>query len=184
MREIEIGTTIGELADASGAAHDPRGQQAVLLGGYFGGWLPVERGWQLPLDPLELRDAGSAFGAGVVAFLGNDHCGVRATARIMDYMAGQSAAQCGPCVFGLRAIADACARIANLTAEHEDLNRIEVWSRQLSGRGACRHPDGAVGQLLSSLRVFGPEWEVHQRRRTCTREVVGHVAPRPALVAR
>lgn len=170
VREVEIGTTIGELAELSGAGPDPRDRQAVLLGGYFGGWLSADRGWGVPLDPIALRGAGSAFGAGVVAFLGNDRCGVGATARIMGYMAGQSAAQCGPCVFGLRAIADATARIAAGRPERDDLDRIRRWSEQLAGRGACRHPDGAVGQLLSSLRVFGSEWELHQRRRTCSRE--------------
>jgi len=170
VREIEIGTPIGELAEVMGAGRGPHDRRAVLLGGYFGGWVSAERSWDLPLDPLALRGAGSAFGAGVVAFLGHDQCGVRATARIMDYMAGQSAAQCGPCVFGLRAIADATARLANGTAAGDDLPRIERWSQQLAGRGACRHPDGAVGQLLSSLRVFGPEWDLHQRRRTCSRE--------------
>ena len=170
VREIEIGTTIGELAGEAGAGSAPRDRQAVLLGGYFGGWLSTERSWDVALDPIGLRSAGSAFGAGVVAFLGNDRCGVRATSRIMDYMAGQSAAQCGPCVFGLRAIADATARLSTGRPERDDLARIERWSEQLKGRGACRHPDGAVGQLLSSLRVFGSEWEVHQRRRPCTRE--------------
>ena len=175
VREIEIGTTIGELAGQAGAANGPGERQAVLLGGYFGGWLSMERGWDVPLDPLALRAAGSAFGAGVVAFLGNDRCGVRATSRIMDYMAGQTAAQCGPCVFGLRAIADATARLATGRPERDDLARIERWSNQIAGRGACRHPDGAVGQLLSSLRVFGSEWEVHERRRPCTRERSGMV---------
>jgi NADH:ubiquinone oxidoreductase subunit F (NADH-binding) len=170
VREVEIGTTVGELAAMTGAGDGPDDRQAVLLGGYFGGWLSTHGGWDVPLDPLALRDAGSAFGAGVVAFLPNDRCGVRATARVMDYMAGQSAAQCGPCVFGLRAIADATARLAAGSAQRDDLARIERWSRQLSGRGACRHPDGAVGQLLSSLRVFGPEWDLHQHRRSCSRE--------------
>jgi NADH:ubiquinone oxidoreductase subunit F (NADH-binding) len=170
VREVEIGTTIGELAAMSGAGTMPADRQAVMLGGYFGGWLPTQGAWDIPLDPIALRDVGSAFGAGVVAFLPNDRCGVRATARVMDYLAGQSAAQCGPCVFGLRAIADATSRLAGGTAQRDDLERIERWSRQLAGRGACRHPDGAVGQLLSSLRVFGAEWELHQHRRSCSRE--------------
>jgi NADH:ubiquinone oxidoreductase subunit F (NADH-binding) len=179
VREIEIGTPIGEIAAETGAGESPAERQASLLGGYFGGWLSTERGWDVPLDPIALRAAGSAFGAGVVAFLGADRCGVRATARIMDWMAGQTAAQCGPCVFGLRAISDAATRLASGQPLRDDLERLEHWSRQLAGRGACRHPDGAVGQLLSSFRVFGSEWEVHQRRRPCTRES----GIRPAKVA-
>jgi NADH:ubiquinone oxidoreductase subunit F (NADH-binding) len=171
VREIEIGTPLGELAVEAGAARGPDDRQAVLLGGYFGGWQSMERSWDLALDPVVLDEAGCAFGAGVIAYLGNDQCGVRATATIMGWMAGQVAAQCGPCVFGLRAIADATGRLANGTAVRDDLERITRWSRQLVGRGACRHPDGAVGQLLSSLRVFGGEWDLHQVGGRCSREL-------------
>jgi NADH:ubiquinone oxidoreductase subunit F (NADH-binding) len=170
IREIELGMTIGELAAETGAGLSSADRQAVLLGGYFGGWVSAERGWNLPLDPVALREAGSAFGCGVVAFLAEDRCGVRATSRIMDWMAGQSAAQCGPCVFGLRAIADATARVANVTPEGDELERLRRWADQVSGRGACRLTDVAVGELLSSLRVFEAEWELHQRRRTCSNE--------------
>lgn len=192
VREIELGTTIGELAHevgegtGAGTGADDGNKEAVLLGGYFGGWLPASQAWDTPLDPVSLRAAGSAFGCGIVAFLGRDRCGVQATSRIVDWMAGQSAAQCGPCVFGLRAIADATARVAGGVAESSDLERIERWAGQLAGRGACRHPDGAAGQLLSSLRVFGPEWELHQARRTCSRRcgaASGRERPSPSRVA-
>jgi NADH:ubiquinone oxidoreductase subunit F (NADH-binding) len=113
----------------------------------------------------------------VVAFLPSSACGVGATARILAYMAGESAAQCGPCVFGLRAIAVATHRIAARRADRDDLDRIEHWSRQLAGRGACRHPDGAVGLLLSALDTFGGEFDRHQRSRTCT---ATHAAERAA----
>jgi NADH:ubiquinone oxidoreductase subunit F (NADH-binding) len=174
-REIELGTPIYELAELSGAG-TAEDRQAVLLGGYFGGWVPAERAWRLPLDPIALRDAGTALGCGVVAFLGREVCGVQATARIVDWMAGQSAAQCGPCVFGLRAIADAAGRIAAGHPDGDDLVRIERWTEQLAGRGACRHPDGAAGQLESSLRVFGAEWTMHQRQRRCSHGDAGRPA--------
>jgi NADH:ubiquinone oxidoreductase subunit F (NADH-binding) len=162
--EIPIGTTVERLAAASGAPDD---DGAVLLGGYFGGWLARREVGALALDPIALRAAGSAFGCGVVAFLPESRCGVRATARIIDYMAGQSAAQCGPCVFGLRAIADTTVRLAHGWPERDDLERLSRWTGQLAGRGACRHPDGAAGLMASALRVFADDFGHHQRTGRC-----------------
>ncbi len=163
--EIDLGTTIGELAEWAGVAASAG--SPVLLGGYFGGLVAGEDAWRLPLDPAILRRSGTAFGAGVVAFMGDETCGVTTTARIMDYMAGSSAAQCGPCVFGLRAIADASARVATGQARQDDLPRLRGWSQSIAGRGACRLPDGATGLLASSLRVYEADWASHQHHRRC-----------------
>jgi NADH:ubiquinone oxidoreductase subunit F (NADH-binding) len=86
----------------------------------------------------------------------------------MAYLASQSARQCGPCVFGLSAIADATRRLAARSPEARDLEHIVRWSGQLVGRGACRHPDGAVGLLRSALDVFADDFAEHQRRRCLT----------------
>ena len=173
VREIELGMTVGELGRLAGAERDRA--SAVLIGGYFGGWATPDEAWDLALDPAGMRAARRAFGCGVVSFLPVETCGVTATAGIMGYMAGESAAQCGPCVFGLRAIADATERLARGNAEADDLARIERWSGQLAGRGACRHPDGAVGLLASALHVFGDEFLRHARR-TCGVAVLRGVA--------
>jgi NADH:ubiquinone oxidoreductase subunit F (NADH-binding) len=164
--EIDLGTTIGELAHQAGVESSAGGP--VLLGGYFGSVVAGADAWRIPLDPVVLRGYGSAFGAGVVAFLGDESCGVTTTARIMDYMAGSSAAQCGPCVFGLRAIADASARIATGQAHRDDLSRLRGWSQSITGRGACRLPDGTTGLLASSLRVYEADWVSHQHHRRCS----------------
>ena len=170
VREIEIGTTVGELARRPVRGVAPTtSRRCSSAATSAAGSARIAAGTRRSIRS-RCATPGPPSGAGVVAFLGNDRCGVRATARIMDWMAGQSAAQCGPCAFGLRAIADATGRIAAGRPERDDLERIERWSRQLAGRGACRHPDGAVGQLWSSLRVFGPEWEIHGRRGACSRE--------------
>jgi len=163
--EIDLGTTIGEVAQWAGVTAGEG--SPVLLGGYFGGLVAGADAWRLPLDPKVLRSNGTAFGAGVVAFMGDETCGVTTTARIMDYMAGSSAAQCGPCVFGLRAIADASARIATGQARQDDLARLRGWSQSIAGRGACRLPDGTTGLLASSLRIYDADWASHQHHRRC-----------------
>jgi len=167
VREIEYGTTLRELvADAGGltAATD-----AVLIGGYFGGWSATADLWDAPLDPASLADRGLGFGCGMVAFLPADACGVWATSRIMEYMAGESARQCGPCIFGLGAISGALRRVAAGSPGDTDLDDLIRWAGQIAGRGACHHPDGAVGLLQSGLGAFADEFLLHQRTHRCSR---------------
>lgn len=166
VREIELGTPLSEVLGAVGV--DRRGVQAVLLGGYFGTWADSETVSDPPLDPLDLRERGLTFGAGVVTILSVGDCGVVATARIMAFLAGESAAQCGPCVFGLRALAETTQRLATGKAARGDLLRLDRWAAQIRGRGACAHPDGAVGLLASAVATFGRELALHQDHRRCS----------------
>lgn len=157
--EIEETATIGDLVTrCGGLAEKPR---AVLLGGYFGSWLDPELAWTLPLDSRALRQKGVSLGCGVLGVLGESRCPVCETAGIMHYLAGESSAQCGPCYFGLRALAAACTRIAHQGANRDDLDRLERWTVDVRGRGACRHPDGAVTFLQSALRLFSGEFSSH-----------------------
>lgn len=166
VKEIELGTTIGEIAAASGAR--AAGIQAVMLGGYFGTWAPVGDVWGLPLDPGVMKGRGLTFGCGIVGLLPADVCGVAATAWIIEFLAKESAGQCGPCLHGLRAIGDATARVANGRAGIEDIEDIERWTSQIGGRGACHHPDGAVQLMTSALNVFGDEFIHHARTERCS----------------
>jgi NADH:ubiquinone oxidoreductase subunit F (NADH-binding) len=166
VQEIALGSTLSDVAAAAGGLRSDA--QAVLLGGYFGGWAEVDEQWGLPLEPRSMQARGLALGCGVVHFLPADSCGVEATSRVMAYLASQSARQCGPCVFGLSAIAEATRRLATRSAHANDLDRIVRWSGQLAGRGACHHPDGAVGLIRSSLQLFADDFAEHQRRRCLT----------------
>lgn len=166
VREIELGTTVGELAAAAGA--DEGRVQAVILGGYFGTWAPTAAAWDLPLDPELMKAHGLTFGCGIVGLLPIDVCGLTATDRIMAFMADESAGQCGPCLYGLRAIGDAVHRLAEGRAEVSDLPNLSRWLGQVAGRGACHHPDGAVQLLASALDVFGDELALHVRAGRCS----------------
>jgi len=166
VHEAELGATLSDAAAAAGGLNGD--VRAVLLGGYFGGWADLDEQWGLPLDPHSMRARGLAPGCGVVHFLPAQTCGVDATARLITYLASQSARQCGPCVFGLSAIADATQRLAARSPQPGDLERIVRWSGELTGRGGCHHPDGAAVLMQSALEIFADDVAAHQRRRCLT----------------
>jgi NADH:ubiquinone oxidoreductase subunit F (NADH-binding) len=157
--EVDAGSSIGEVVTAAGGLSEPA--RAVLLGGYFGSWIDADQAWGLPLDAVWLRSRGWSLGCGVISVLGAGACGVCETARVMRYLAAESAAQCGPCFFGLRSLAEACTRVAEDRRRPDDLDRLLRWSSEIRGRGACRHPDGAVTHLRSALQVFSHEFQYH-----------------------
>jgi NADH:ubiquinone oxidoreductase subunit F (NADH-binding) len=157
--EVEAGTTVAEAVAVAGGLSEPA--DAVLIGGYFGAWVEAARAWDLPLDAPALRALGLLLGCGVVAVLPKTRCAVCETAQIMRFLASQSSAQCGPCFFGLRALADACGRVAERGSNADDLHRLQRWASEVSTRGACSHPDGAVMFLQSALATFAGAFANH-----------------------
>lgn len=162
--EIALGTPLQELvAEAGGTTAPPR---AVLAGGYFGSWLDARIAFACRLDGESLAAAGSALGAGAIVVLPEGGCAVAEVARVGRWLAGESAGQCGPCVHGLAAVAGAFESLAQGRGSDDDL-RVRRWSEQIRGRGACRHPDGAVDFVASALDVFADEVALHARGRGC-----------------
>ena len=161
--ELAFGTPMADLLAAAGGATEPL--QALLVGGYFGTWVESSRASVLRLAREDLRSVGCSLGSGVLIALGESACGLHESARVIDYLADQSAGQCGPCVYGLRAIADAVSSLADGVAHQRELDRVLRWTTEIRGRGACHHPDGAARFVESTLNVFGAEIDWHQRSR-------------------
>jgi NADH:ubiquinone oxidoreductase subunit F (NADH-binding) len=86
---------------------------------------------------------------------------------VLSWYAGESAGQCGPCAFGLPDLARLTAEIANGVGSPGDVARLTRWASDIEGRGACRHPDGAVRLLRSALSVFADDLQDHVGGRPC-----------------
>jgi NADH:ubiquinone oxidoreductase subunit F (NADH-binding) len=176
--EVEAGAQIGDVLALAGVEADA---QAVLVGGFFGTWHPVSDVAGLPLSKPGLDRVGGSPGAGILYVLPPADCGLAEAARILRYLASQSAEQCGPCMFGLPAIAGDLSQLAARRPEGDPLGRMQRRFGQISGRGACRHPDGAVRMAASALTTFGADAHAHARRRPCLVSHRGH--PQAATVA-
>jgi NADH:ubiquinone oxidoreductase subunit F (NADH-binding) len=161
--EVDRGTPLWDIA-LRGTPTEPT--QALLVGGYGGNWVGPEF-FDTPYASVSLRAIGASAGVGVIAVLGQTACGVAETARMARYLAGQSAGQCGPCVFGLPAIADDLARLARGHTDPDLMARLQHRLVEVNGRGACRHPDGAVSLVRSALNVFAKDVMAHERGQPC-----------------
>lgn len=161
--DVPLGVRLGDVLRLDGA-------QAVLIGGYAGTWVEAGRAANLRLDRGSLAPAGAALGAGVLAALPADRCGLYETARVVGYLAEQSAGQCGPCLNGLPRIAAALDLLAEPGRPPSGLLAdVRRWAGLLPGRGACSHPDATVRLVGSALQVFKPELALHRSGRCSAR---------------
>jgi NADH:ubiquinone oxidoreductase subunit F (NADH-binding) len=168
--EIVGPATFSDVLTGRAPAHTPR---ALLLGGYAGAWVRGDAALLAPVDRGKLTGAGISLGCGLIGVLSDETCGVAETARLLLYLAGESAGQCGPCILGLPELAMAFVDLANGHSSRRNVRRLYDMAEQLRGRGACAHPDGAVRLATSALAVFADEVDDHTRHgrcrsRTCT----------------
>jgi len=161
--EVSGQATIGDILLAGGHVAPPA---AVLVGGYAGAWILGEEAWQTPFtrDALAAVDAG--LGCGLIGVLPHGACALVETARLVRYLAGESAGQCGTCVAGLPRLAEACEALASGDLRKRGVRRMVALGDIVLGSGACGHPDAVVRLLRSMLQVFEDD-------------VVGHMAGHP-----
>lgn len=179
--EVTPNTQLGEVIESVVAHRRRNHDQAVLVGGFGGSWLPWDVAEHLPADENYLRAQGISLGAGVLLPVPHDACGLAVVARIADFLAASSARQCGPCLFGLRALADATAELARGRSNRRDSQRLTRFLAETLGRGACRHPDGSVRMIESALATFAEDVSSHRRRGRCLHRGSGRTFPIPEV---
>ncbi|GAA3819720.1 hypothetical protein GCM10022403_061430 [Streptomyces coacervatus] len=108
-------------------------------------------------------EEGASYLESALAALPTDRCGLAETARVLRYLALQSAGQCGPCLNGLPRIATAFRTLATPGPQGTTRTDVARWSGLVEGRGACHHPDGTVRLVRSALTTFASELDAHAR---------------------
>lgn len=164
--ELPLGTPLGIVLHAAGVA-DTR---AVVSGGYHGSWLAPHP--DVPLSRAGLQAAGGSFGAGVLVVVDSLTCALGELSRVTDWLAAQSAGQCGPCRFGLPALAADVRALA--AGAPSGLDHAIRHAQLVDGRGACRHPDGTARFVRSALGLLPDELAAH-RHGGCGRPVLGRL---------
>ena len=157
--EVPTGTTVDDILALSGGTLER--VRGYLTGGYGGGWVAAPGFEAVAWDPDSVRDAGGVIGASVLWALGESTCPLDELSRVSAWMAGESAGQCGPCLFGLPSVAGDVRALALRQTDEAGMKQLDNRLRLVSGRGGCKHPDGTARFVASGLRAFGDEVALH-----------------------
>lgn len=155
--DTAAGVRLRELLTAAGAID----VAAVGLGGLSGGWLTNGAAWDVTWSDAGLATYGLITGTGTIHVLDRSECPLDHVARLAAFAAGESAGQCGPCMFGVPAVAEQLDRLADRALRPEELRQLHGRLGLLAGRGACRFPDGVSGFIASALRTFAADVDAH-----------------------
>ncbi len=164
--EVPLGIPL-HIVLAAAHAQDAR---YLVVGGYHGTWLAADS--EAPVSRGGLAAAGATLGPGVIRVLDAATCALGELAVVTSWLAEQSTRQCGPCTFGLPALA---ADVAAIAAGNPGAARVAARHAALvSGRGACAHPDGAARFVRSGLARLTDEIARHASG-GCGRPVLGRL---------
>jgi len=150
--EVAHGVAITAILRATNA----QAAKWALVGGLAGRWVTLHALSRSGFSTTALTEAGAVRGVSSITVLPAEDCVLNETSRILSYLARSGAGQCGPCMFGLPAIAADMAALNN--GDHEALRRLRRRLPVIDHRGGCSHPDGAVAMTVNALAVLtGPE---------------------------
>jgi NADH:ubiquinone oxidoreductase subunit F (NADH-binding) len=152
VREVPYGTPLADVLTPVEMT------QPLLLGGYHGTWLRPAQLKGLAVSRIDIAAAGASLGAGVLLPLAEGWCPLVRTEALVDYLAGQTAGRCGPCLNGLPAMAEA---LRDLVHRGGSVQRVEELCGLVVRRGACAHPDGTARLVTSLLARFPEEVDLH-----------------------
>jgi NADH:ubiquinone oxidoreductase subunit F (NADH-binding)/(2Fe-2S) ferredoxin/Pyruvate/2-oxoacid:ferredoxin oxidoreductase delta subunit len=165
--EVPMGITLREIIyDIGGGIKNNKKIKAVQTGGPSGGCIPVEK-LNLPIDYDTLAKAGSIMGSGGMIVMDEDTCMVDVARYFLNFTQEESCGKCVPCRLGTKQMVNILRRITEGEGEEEDLNRLEDLSNTIKTGSLCGLGQTAPNPVLTTLRSFRKEYEIHIKEKSC-----------------
>ncbi len=167
--EVPLGMQLGELLEEIGGGGGngrARSIKAVQTGGPSGGCLPA-RLFDLPIEYERLKEVGSIMGSGGMVALDETACMVDVARYFLDFTTLESCGKCTACREGNRHLHLILDRITHGLGRPDDLDLLEEVGEAVKAGSLCGLGQTAPNPVLSTLRYFRDEYEVHVLERRC-----------------
>jgi NADH:ubiquinone oxidoreductase subunit F (NADH-binding) len=165
--EVPFGTTLRTLVqDIGGGVLDGKSIKAVQFGGPTGAYF-ADDSLDIPVSYEAIEEAGSIMGSGTIKVYDSDSCAVEMARDVISYLQTQS---CGECVFcreGTYQMADILNDICEGKGKPEDLDLLIELGKGMKSGSICGLGLTAPAPVLSSIRIFGGDYEAHLKGKKC-----------------
>ena len=169
--EIPIGTPLGEIVyDIGGGVRDGKAFKAAQIGGPSGGAIPKEH-LNVPVDYESLTALGAIMGSGGLIVMDEDTCMVDMSRFFLDFVQDESCGKCTPCRIGTKRMLEILDRICEGKGAEGDIERLEELGAMIKDTALCGLGQTAPNPVLSTIRYFRDEYNVHILEKKCPAKV-------------
>jgi len=165
--EVPMGTTLRTIVfDIGGGIPEEREFKAVQIGGPSGACLPAPL-LDTEVDFDSLDAAGAMMGSGGLVVMNDSTCMVDTARFFTDFSVDESCGKCVPCRVGMKVMLNILNRITMGKGEMEDIERLERLGHHIKETSHCGLGKTAPNPVLSTIRYFRNEYEVHILDKQC-----------------
>jgi NADH:ubiquinone oxidoreductase subunit F (NADH-binding)/NAD-dependent dihydropyrimidine dehydrogenase PreA subunit len=169
--EVPMGITLREIIyDIGGGIPGNKKLKCVQTGGPSGGFIP-ESLLDIPVDYERLKEVGAIMGSGGMVVMDEDTCIVDIAKYFLLFTSSESCGKCSACREGSAALLEILERICAGEGEEQDIQLLEEIGTAVREASMCGLGQTLPNPVLSTLRHFKSEYEVHVREKKCPAKV-------------
>ncbi|NLN92887.1 MAG: FAD-dependent oxidoreductase [Candidatus Hydrogenedens sp.] len=181
--EVPIGIPLGEIVyDIGGGIPNDKPFKAAQIGGPSGGCIPKEH-LNVPVDFETLTELGAIMGSGGLIVMDEDTCMVDMARFFLDFVQEESCGKCVPCRIGTKRMLEILDRICSGEGEEGDIEKLITLGEQIQETSLCGLGQTAPNPVLSTIRHFREEYEIHIRDKKCPAGVCAGLVRAPCISA-
>lgn len=165
--EVPMGTTLRDIVfDICGGMNEGAKFKAIQMGGPTGGCIP-ESLLDTPVDYESLMGTGAVMGSGGMVVMDEKSCLIDVARFFIDFAQKESCGKCVPCRIGTRRILETLESVSKGRADEEELENLKFLSEDVKATSLCGLGQTAPNPVLSTLRHFRHEYDMHVKEGRC-----------------
>jgi len=181
--EVPVGTNLGDLIyDIGGGTSSGKPFKAAQIGGPSGGCIPKQH-LDVALDYESLNELGAIMGSGGLVVMDEGSCMVDVAKFFIQFVTEESCGKCTPCRVGTKRMYEILDRITTGKGIPEDIEKLERLGHWIKKTSLCGLGQSAPNPVLSTLRYFRHEYEMHIMEHKCEAGVCAKLVRAPCQSA-